>query len=69
MWTKDDLHRKHDGRFLRGEALLAKSLFADPHPQLLLTTAAFFAVVGHLFPVWLKFSGGKGVAMTLACPA
>ena len=41
---------------------LAKSLFADPHPQLLLTTAAFFAVLGHLFPVWLKFRGGKGVA-------
>ena len=26
MWTADDLHRKHDGRFLRGEALLAPSL-------------------------------------------
>ena len=29
MWTADDLHRKHDGRFLRGEALLAPSLFDD----------------------------------------
>lgn len=27
MWTADDLHRKHDGRFLRGEALLAPSLY------------------------------------------
>ena len=26
MWTADDLHRKHDGRFLHGEALLAPSL-------------------------------------------
>ena len=26
MWTTDDLHRKHDGRFLRGAALLAPSL-------------------------------------------
>jgi glycerol-3-phosphate acyltransferase PlsY len=42
--------------------LLAKSLFPEPHQPLLLTTAAFFAVLGHMFPVWLKFRGGKGVA-------
>jgi acyl phosphate:glycerol-3-phosphate acyltransferase len=24
--------------------------------------AALFAMVGHIFPVWLKFKGGKGVA-------
>jgi acyl phosphate:glycerol-3-phosphate acyltransferase len=28
-------------------------------------TAALFAVVGHTFPVWLKFKGGKGVATAL----
>jgi acyl phosphate:glycerol-3-phosphate acyltransferase len=30
-----------------------------------LTVAALFAIVGHIFPVWLKFHGGKGVATAL----
>ncbi len=29
------------------------------------TVAALFAVLGHLFPVWLGFKGGKGMATTL----
>ncbi len=45
--------------------LLARALFGGPHQQLIMTTAAFFAVLGHLFPVWLKFRGGKGVATSL----
>jgi glycerol-3-phosphate acyltransferase PlsY len=27
-----------------------------------MTIAAVFAILGHVFPVWLKFKGGKGVA-------
>lgn len=39
--------------------------FIGPHRHLIMTTAALFAVCGHLFPVWLKFHGGKGVATSL----
>jgi len=45
--------------------LVARMLFSGPQQQLIMTTAAFFAVLGHLFPVWLKFRGGKGVATSL----
>ena len=38
-----------------------------PHERAYLAAgaAALFAVIGHMFPVWLKFSGGKGVATGL----
>ncbi len=45
--------------------LVAQVLFSGPQQQLIMTTAAFFAVAGHLFSVWLKFRGGKGVATSL----
>lgn len=30
-----------------------------------MAAAALLAVIGHMFPVWLKFRGGKGVATAL----
>src|SRR5580658_10421539 len=35
---------------------------SSPSLALWAALAALFAVVGHMFPVWLKFRGGKGVA-------
>ena len=43
--------------------LLVKLLFGGEAVQLALITGAA-AVVGHNFPVWLKFKGGKGIATT-----
>ena len=43
-------------------ALLARALFspAQDHAEAL---AGLAAIVGHIYPVWLRFVGGKGVAV------
>ena len=43
--------------------ILVKYIFNNPVELPL--TAGFFSVLGHNFPVWLGFKGGKGVASTL----
>jgi acyl phosphate:glycerol-3-phosphate acyltransferase len=43
--------------------VLTRMLF--PGHNTLLGAAALFAMMGHMFPVWLGFRGGKGVATGL----
>ena len=49
--------------FLKGvcTVLIIKHFFAQDAVQL----SAFCALVGHCFPIWLRFRGGKGVATFL----
>jgi len=38
---------------------------SDVRIHRLMAASALFAIIGHMFPIWLKFHGGKGVATAL----
>jgi glycerol-3-phosphate acyltransferase PlsY len=44
-----------------------RTIFPASSPEFATSAAlaALFAVIGHIFPIWLKFRGGKGVATGL----
>ncbi len=44
-------------------AILFLSPNSSPYYSWILLAAGIAAILGHLFPVWLKFKGGKGVAV------
>src|SRR5215470_6313844 len=45
--------------------IIARRIVGDAGTSWVVATAAVLAVVGHCFPVWLKFKAGKGVATGL----
>jgi glycerol-3-phosphate acyltransferase PlsY len=51
-----------------GPVLLAERYFAaDPRQPWIVVAVAAAAFVGHLWPVFARFQGGKGVATALGC--
>jgi glycerol-3-phosphate acyltransferase PlsY len=50
---------------LKGLAAVAVTRAFFPGRSALAGMAALFAIVGHMFPIWLKFRGGKGVSTAL----
>ena len=48
--------------FLLTSILTNTSIFSIYNFELILSVVAISSVLGHCFPIWLKFKGGKGVA-------
>ena len=46
-------------------AVLAGSIIKDLDKSLLVQLAGIFVIVGHTFPIFFKFKGGKGIATSL----
>ena len=40
---------------------------SNNYNEISLCIAIIFVIIGHCFPIWLKFKGGKGVATILGC--
>lgn len=50
---------------LKGVAMVLVARCVFEAPELVVILCAIAAVLGHVFPIWLNFKGGKGVATTL----
>ncbi|MBO0719265.1 MAG: glycerol-3-phosphate 1-O-acyltransferase PlsY [Blastocatellia bacterium] len=45
--------------------IVRRLVSGEPDAEIIIAISAVFAVIGHCFPVWLKFQAGKGVATGL----